>query len=120
MKIGDQVTVYPSKIADEAKLGWTLSAYDHAPLMCEVVAYYGGDHYLVTLKKEYTFHLKSTDVALVRRSYLYTALGYLTFCIPSAILARVVRKTFKRKGTFLEKHLMSYYYKLESFLLGNK
>lgn len=36
--------------------------------------------------------------------------AYLTLTIPAAMLARVIRKTRNRKGTFLENICMKYYY----------
>jgi len=45
-------------------------------------------------------------------------LGYLSLCIPAAMLARVTRKLTGRKGTPLERFLMEYYYKMQKRILG--
>lgn len=47
-------------------------------------------------------------------------LGYISLCIPSAMLARLVRKITGTKGTPLEVFLMDYYYKMEKKLLKDK
>lgn len=44
-------------------------------------------------------------------------LGYVSLCIPAAMLARVVRFLTGRKGTPLEVGLMEYYYDMEKRLL---
>lgn len=48
---------------------------------------------------------------------LQTFLGYITLCIPAAILARAVRKVTGTKGTSFETFLMAYYYETEQLLL---
>jgi len=51
-------------------------------------------------------------------STLKWILGYLSLCIPAAILARVTRKFTGRKGTPLERFLMEYYYDMQKRILG--
>lgn len=45
-------------------------------------------------------------------------LGYVSLCIPAAMLARVIRKLTGRKGTPLERFLMEYYYDMQNRILG--
>ena len=44
--------------------------------------------------------------------------GWLTFAIPCAIMARIVRFIKNKKGTEYEVKLMEYYYKKEKQILG--
>lgn len=44
--------------------------------------------------------------------------GWLTFAIPCAILARIIRFIKDEKGTEYEVKLMKYYYKKEKQILG--
>lgn len=47
-------------------------------------------------------------------------IGYLTFTIPSAIIARLVRRLTGTKGSPLENFLMEYYFKMEKKILKGK
>lgn len=119
MKIGDKVEIHPSQLADEAFVSWKLASLCNKNLTGKILEEQAYGFYLVEVNQKYLFQLKSEHFKVLGPSLYRRFLAYVTLCIPAAMLARLVRMIFRKKGTKLEKKLMKYYSKKEKLLLGN-
>lgn len=70
--------------------------------------------------REVYYYLNKVPPLLPKSYRKEWILGYISLCIPAAMLARVVRKIVGIKGTPLERYLMDYYFEMERRLLVSK
>lgn len=70
--------------------------------------------------REVYYYLNKVPPILPKSYRKEWVLGYVSLCIPAAMMARAVRKVVGIKGTPLERYLMDYYFEMERRLLVGK